>query len=270
MNRMFASIAISLGMCSMLAPMPASAQTSDKWEYGAILYGWFPNIDGTATFRNGSSSDFGVGINSILENLKFTFMGTLEARKGPWGAFTDVVYMDVGGSKSQTRDITIGGIPLPPGVTADLNLDLKATIWTIAGEYRVATDRTANVDVLAGARSINVKPSLGWNFSADLGPLNPSRSGSTDISETKWDAIIGAKGRLYFGDNREWFAPWYLDVGTGQTDLTWQAIGGIGYAFTWGEVIAAWRYIDYRFKSGARIDDMNFSGPAIGVAFHWQ
>jgi len=270
MNRTFASIAISLGMCSMLAPMPASAQTSDKWEFGAVVYGWFPNIDGTARFPNGSSKDFEVGIDSILRNLDFTFMGTLEARKGPWGAFTDVIYMDVSASKSQTRDITIGGIPLPPSVTADLNLDLKAVIWTIAGEYRVATDRTASVDLLAGARSIDMKPTLGWNFSADLGPLNPSRTGSREISVRKWDAIVGAKGRLYFGDNREWFAPWYVDVGTGQTDLTWQAIGGIGYAFTWGEVIAAWRYLDYRFKSGTPIDNMNFNGPAVGLAFHWQ
>ena len=70
--------------------------------------------------------------------------------------------------------------------------------------------------------------------------------------------------------SREWFVPWYLDVGTGQTDLTWQAIGGVGYRFGWGEVIAAWRYTDYKFKSGAPIEKLNFNGPAIGVAFHWQ
>jgi hypothetical protein len=270
MNRTFASIAISLGMCSMLAPMPASAQTSDKWEFGAIVYGWLPTIGGKTTFPAGTGSTIDVDADTLLDHLKFTFMGSFEARKDRWGVFTDIIYLDVGGSKSQTRDVNIGGKPLPGGITADLNLDLKSTIWTIAGEYRVATDRTANVDVLAGARSINVKPSLGWNFSADLGPLNPSRTGSSEISETKWDAIVGAKGRLYFGDNKEWFAPWYLDVGTGQTDLTWQAIGGIGYAFTWGEVIAVWRYMDYNFKSGEPIENLNLNGPAIGVAFHWQ
>ena len=57
-------------------------------------------------------------------------------------------------------------------------------------------------------------------------------------------------------------------MGTGDSDLTWQAIGGIGYAFSWGEGIAAWRYLDYKFNAD-KIQDINFNGPAIGVAFRW-
>ena len=78
---------------------------------------------------------------------------------------------------------------------------------------------------------------------------------------------VGAKGRFSFGDRREWFVPYYVDVGTGQSKLTWQAFGGIGYSFGWGDVIAVWRYIDYRFDQ----DDASFkmNGPAIGVGFHW-
>jgi hypothetical protein len=77
------------------------------------------------------------------------------------------------------------------------------------------------------------------------------------------------RGRLAFGTNREWFVPYYVDVGTGNSDFTWQAIGGLGYAFKWGDVIAAWRYLDYNMKSGSRIESMNFNGPAVAVAFHW-
>ena len=39
---------------------------------------------------------------------------------------------------------------------------------------------------------------------------------------------------MRFGPNREWFVPYYADIGTGQSDFTWQAIGGIGYAFSGG------------------------------------
>ena len=46
----------------------------------------------------------------------------------------------------------------------------------------------------------------------------PGRSGNEEISVSKWDAIGGAKGRVAFGDSREWFVPWYLDVGAGQTN----------------------------------------------------
>ena len=63
--------------------------------------------------------------------------------------------------------------------------------------------------------------------------------------------------------------PYYLDVGTGNSDLTWQALAGIGYSFKWGEMIAAWRYLDYEMPSDKRIADMNFSGPAVGAVFRW-
>ena len=63
--------------------------------------------------------------------------------------------------------------------------------------------------------------------------------------------------------------PYYADVGTGESQLTWQVYGGLGYQFSWGEVFAVWRYLDYNFKSGSAIKDINFNGPAIGVGFRW-
>ena len=38
---------------------------------------------------------------------------------------------------------------------------------------------------------------------------------------------------------------------------------------TCDEVIGAWRYMDYKFKSGAPIEKLTLNGPAIGVAFRW-
>jgi hypothetical protein len=31
---------------------------------------------------------------------------------------------------------------------------------------------------------------------------------------------------------------------------------------------AVWPYLD-KFKSGSKIEDVNFNGPALGVAFRW-
>ena len=141
---------------------------------------------------------------------------------------------------------------------------------TLGGEYAAIADPGASVDLVAGARLISVKQTLLWNFSVDLpSGTGPARSGNTEVKADQWDGIVGVKGRLNFGANREWFVPYYLDVGTGESELTWQAIGGIGYAFKWGQLIAAWRYLDYKFKSGSAIESLNFSGPAIGVAFNW-
>lgn len=260
---------MSVAIGTLFLPAPAAAQSSDQWQYGAIIYGWLPTIGGKTTFPAGTGSSIDVDADTILSHLKFTFMGSFEARKNQWGLFTDLIYLNVGGSKSNTREVNIGGLPLPAGVTGNFNLDLKSTIWTIAGEYRVASAPTSSVDLLGGARLADVRQSLGWNFSADLGPLKPSRSGNVDVNISKWDAIVGAKGRVSLSDDRAWFVPWYADVGSGQTDLTWQALAGVGYTYKWGEVIAVWRYMDYKFKSGSPIEKLNFNGPAVGVAFRW-
>jgi len=262
--------AAALTVAAMAPSIVLAQQPSDQWQFRAALYGWFPDIGGKTTFPAGTGSNIDVTSDTIINNLKFTFMGTLEAQKGRWGAFTDIVYLDVGGSKSGTRDLRPGGGDLPAGITADANLDIKGTVWTLAGSYRVATDPAATLDVLAGARMIQIKENLGWQFSTDIvGISPPPRTGSSEQKITNWDAIVGVKGRVAFGNNREWFVPYYLDVGTGESDFTWQAIGGLGYAFRWGEIFAVWRYLDYDFGSNKGIQEVNLNGPAIGVAFRW-
>jgi hypothetical protein len=264
-----AAIAALFLAAGAFLPGSASAQEAEKWMFTATIYGYLPTIGGNVSFPTGGSS-IDVDANKILSHLKMTFMGTLDAHNGRWGAFTDVLYLDLGGSKSNTRDFSIGHHDIPADTTADLNLDLKGIIWTVAGEYRIVSDPSTKVDVLAGARLFGVKPTLGWSINGDLGPIPESgRSGSKQISESIWDGIVGVKGRYAFGDNRQWFVPFYLDVGTGQSQLTWQIAGGIGYTYHWGSVFAMWRYLDYNFKSGNGLDSINMNGPMLGAAFQW-
>jgi hypothetical protein len=84
-----------------------------------------------------------------------------------------------------------------------------------------------------------------------------------------WDAIVGVKGRYNFGDGRRWFVPYYFDVGTGQSDSTWQALIGIGYVFDWGEVFAAYRHLNYKFDAEEGLKDLSLAGPGIGASFRF-
>jgi hypothetical protein len=266
-NRKFASwIAPTLTLSFAVMPFAAQAQTStDDWKYAAIIYGYLPYIGGSASFPA-----LGDSVSSkVISNLKFGFMGTLLAQRKQWGVFTDLVYADISGSKSATRDLNIRGVTIPEGVTADANLSIKLTLWTLAGSYRFVDTPQQFFDGFAGARLMDLKEDLGYQFSADVPPLaGPSRQGSLSTSASNWDAILGVKGRLFFGDRREWFVQYYLDAGTGQSQYTYQAVGGLGYSFGWGQVVAAWRYIDYRFFSNndARL---SLNGPAVGLEFHW-
>ena len=112
----------------------------------------------------------------------------------------------------------------------------------------------------------NARLATQWQrgFGPAAGPLR-----QPEAKAQNWDAIVGVKGRLTFGAERKWFVPYYLDVGTGESDLTWQAMGGIGYSFGWGDVVGSWRHLDYKMKSGDAIQSMNFNGPSLAAVFHW-
>ena len=265
--------AVVFGLWSTAAVfMPSCAvgqELSDEWHFAATVYGWFPDIGGTTRFPAGASS-IDVDIHTILDHLKFTAQGSFEMQKGHWGAFTDLVYLDVGDSKSQTRGITIGGQALPGGIQASADFDLKSVIWTLAGSYRSVGSSAATVDWLAGARLASFKQELQWNFTGNFGPITPPpRSGSRSASVDQWDAIVGVKGRYAFGADHKWNIPFYFDIGTGESDVTWQAMLGFGYAFGWGDAGIAWRYLSYDLKSGGPIHDMNLNGPALGATFRW-
>jgi len=251
-------------------PVAISATRPDTWEFGAFLYGWVPSLAGRATFPNGQSSDISVDASDLLNHTKMAALGSFEVRKGSWGMFTDVVYQNIGAFRSGYRNITIGDMGLPADVSASANLDIKTTFWTLAATYRVVATEDAALDLFAGARLADVKENLDWTLNGNVAqvPL-PGQAGRLSANNHNIDALVGLKGRLAFGTDLKWFVPYYGDIGTGDSKLTWQAMAGLGYAFGWGEIIGGYRYLDYNFKSGSRIDNLNMSGPMLGAAFHW-
>lgn len=252
-----------------LAPTLAAAQTSqsgDKWQVSASIYAFVPSFTGTTKFPS-PGGDIDV---DVLDKLKMAFMGSIDVHNGRWGVFNDFLYVDLGDSKSGTRDFTLGG-SIPVGVAGNFDMDLKGTIWTLAGEYRLATGNPDyTIDLLAGTRLFTLKTKLNYAFTGTVAshPLD-GVSGTAENSEDLWDGIIGVKGRYAFGQNRQWFMPYYLDIGAGQSDLTWQAAAGVGYKYSWGELTGMWRYLDYNMKSGSVVESLTFNGPMLGATFRW-
>ena len=46
-------------------------------------------------------------------------------------------------------------------------------------------------------------------------------------------------------------------------------MAGIGYSFKWGEALLAYRHLYYEQKEGKLLQDVSFSGPALGAAFRF-
>jgi hypothetical protein len=253
------------------APLAGHAQAVEEpWRWTGSVNGWLPGIDGETSFRGSSGPAIEVSPKQVLDALQFTLQGSLEARKGRWGIWSDVVYANFGATKKATRDFTVGDVGLPAGVTADLDLDVASWFWTTAGVYNLSSSPDSSIDLLAGARLLDMDQTLDWRFNGTLGEGSfPPREGSSRAVTSNWDGIVGVKGRASLSADRKWFLPYYLDVGAGESKLTWMAIAGVGYQFGWGALTATWRHLDYDMKSGSAVHSLTFSGAAIGATFQW-
>jgi hypothetical protein len=248
----------------------ATATTEDSWQFEAIPYLYVPWVSTTVRLPRGINTTSDISPNELLNHFKMGFLGAFDVQKGNWGALTDVLYVNVGNAGARTRSFTIGRRELPADVTVSASLDIKTTLWTLAGTFRVVTDPLATLDVLAGTRLLDIKVDQRWYLSGNIGPLSlPSRGGGAEDSGNQWNGIVGAKARLNIFPDRRWFMPFYADVGTGESKLTWQASTGFGYLFHWGEVSATWRYIDYTNKSGKPIQDLSMSGAQVTAVIRW-
>lgn len=258
---------------AIVATVPAvcaAEGAADEWQFDATVYGWLPGIGGDVSYPAGGGTSIDITLDQILDNLKFTAMGMFGAQKGDWGIGSDVIYMDLGNSKKQTRDLEIGDQPLPASVTGKVSVGMQSWVWTTVGTYRVAQAENYSFDVLAGARMMYISSDTKVHLDGDISgvPL-PGRDVKVDISDTLWDGIVGFKGRVAFGDDHKWFVPYYADVGTGDSELTWQLLGGIGYQYEWGALVAAWRYMEYDMSSKDVFQSLDINGPAIGVTLRF-
>lgn len=259
-----------LGLALSTSPAWTQEQPQDAWRFQAVIYAYLPSVGGETTFEDGGGgSDASFDSSAILDNLNFAFMGSFAAEKGRRGMFADVIYLDIGDSESPSRSFTIGA-GLPVDASATVHYDLKGWLWTLAGSRRLATAPGYEVNLIGGARLLDIEQAIDWQLTGSVGsvPL-PDRAGTRTAGLSNWDAIIGLKGRFLLGEKRRWIVPWHFDIGTGESEFAWQAMAGVGYEFGWGGVTFAWRHIDYEMKSGNLIETLDFDGPGIAVSFRW-
>ena len=59
-------------------------------------------------------------------------------------------------------------------------------------------------------------------------------------------------------------------MGTGDSAFTWQGMGGVGYKISKVvDVVAAYRYLYWKFEKNKVIDKLDFSGPMVGMIFRF-
>ena len=63
--------------------------------------------------------------------------------------------------------------------------------------------------------------------------------------------------------------PLRADIGTGDSSLTWQLTAGLGYSFSWGDLLFVYRHLEYQQDDGELLERLALSGPAFGASFRF-
>jgi hypothetical protein len=183
-GRFIPAVAILLaGVASFTTATAATSGSTatDDWQYNASIYLWGAGIKGTT--RSGAEVD--ASFDTLFRDLNMGFMGSFEARKTQWSFLADVVYMSVGDSDSGTIPVSIGPeITLP--VEVDASVGVKGLILSLLGGYRLYQTDKAALDLVAGARYLDIETNFKAKFTLE-GQTKPesmplSASGGMQIS----------------------------------------------------------------------------------------
>ena len=252
----------------------ASAQGADGrsgWSFQIGLYAWAPTFDGRLNYAlpsAGGTATVKADADNYLSDLNFAAMITAEARYDRYSVITDLMYVDLGSSSSRVGSVNPAALPSNPiSSTQNLSGDssLQATIWTLA------SGNWGNVDVLGGFRLLALDARTNYSLAVDIaGPRGNgvalSRNGRLSGNADIWNGIVGVRGRILVGDSG-FFVPYYADVGTGDSNLTWQVFSGIGYQSGWAGVQLGYRYMSFDQGSGSLVEKLTMGGAYLAVNF---
>jgi hypothetical protein len=257
MKNIISMLAIMVMFLVFSMPGSASAREEarpDTWKFGAELYLWLASLGGAET----SGGDIDVDFDALLDDLEMAFMGGLQARKGRWSFMIDAIYLNASADNS-----SIITLPVDPGVEVTVNSSFELKNWVVSPYvgYNVAATDKVTLDILAGARYLWMEADLAVSV------VDPPINEATSDSGHMWDGIVGFRGEFILSE--KWYLPFHFDIGTGDTDLTWQAYAGVGYQFKRINIEAAYRYLEWDFDDNDVLGDMDVSGPMFGLRYSW-
>ncbi|MBS7813779.1 hypothetical protein [Roseococcus pinisoli] len=258
------------------------AADPSAWRFNIAPYLWLPEIstglrfDLPAALGGRLTTTASSSPGDYLPGLNFAAMFSAEARRGRFSVLTDLLFMDVGAKETDIRSLDFFGLPSHPisrSLQTGSGTVLRTTIWTLAGGYTALQGDWGHLDVIAGFRLADVEARTDYRLQLNVaGPRGNGASfgGSGRISTRTdiWNGIAGFRGSLNLGQTG-FFMPYYFDIGTGGSDLTWQATAGIGYRMGRVSMSALYRHLSFEQSSRSTVQSLSLGGPmfAVNVTF---
>ena len=236
--------------------LAAMAVAEDDWGADLEIYAWLPIIEMES--EDGSTGK--ITREDILSNLDITALWKARVNKGRWSLASDFIYLDI----SENTDLPL--ISKLPGLASIEETGLQAWIVTPNIGYTVVQDDVQKIELYAGARYFWIEV----DATVQIDPISPGDP-PVRLKElptlSSWDGIVGVRGLYYLSE--KWYVPYSVNVGTGDSDLTWSAEGGFGYRFSKLDAAFGWRYLHYDIGSDTAMKELNLNGPFAGIIFRW-
>ena len=116
------------------------------WTFDVAPYLWFANINTNLSFNlppalGGTvTASPSVGFGDLVSHLNIGLMGAADARYDRFSVLTDFMYLNLGGtaaSSGRSTSPTIRQFRSEAGLHTSAGMNLRTTIWTLAGGYTV-------------------------------------------------------------------------------------------------------------------------------------
>ena len=257
--------------------------SQDDWLFEVTPYIWLPTISGTLNYEppdgepppdgSGNGLVVEVGPTDWLDLINGVAMVNGSIKKGRFSLRSDFIYLALESDNDiVTGTGTDGDLPIDASLNVATQTSFDGIVWTLLGGYTLTDTDRSSVDIIGGVRYFGVDVRTIWNLTIDItrpgGGVELPAQGSRTVEVELWDGIVGMTGNFKLGEGA-WSIPFYLDVGTGSSELTWQALTGLSYSYAWGDLMMVYRHLSYDEDASGFMQDFSFSGPTLGARFRF-
>ncbi len=237
----------------------AEAAMAGEWEWTLIPYVWAQDVSVDVTVDGEPLIGEKVSFSDLVDTNDFGAPIYFEGRRGKGGFFVDLAYYEF----SDAETLSGGGIPpLLEGTLVETKE--KDSFLEVGGFYR-PKGPSHGLDVLFGVRVINLDQKIDITLPFLPSPLRVR----TDESYT--DGFVGLRYIGPIGD--KWAFSVRGDVSAGDTELTWNAVLGVGYELgRTGKysLLFGYRQMEIELEDNdgdVKVEtDLGLSGPFAGLA----
>lgn len=249
---LFGGIFIFLTLCH---PVYGETASDNTWQFRLAPYAWLAGMDGTvATLPGLPPADIDMDFwDDIVKNVDGAIFLVGEARKGSFGVFMDIAYVDI------EQD---GNTPGP--YFSSVSVTTESWILSATGLYRFVDQPASSADLIAGIRY--------WSVDSTL-KLRPGLLPGREVSNKEdWvDPLVGVKGFSSLGDSKFFINGGLAIGGFGVgSDFMWDVSANLGYQ--WGEMFSTtigYRYLDVDYEDDGFIYDVAQHGPVLGLSWRF-